>query len=236
MKKRRFLAAFTAILISTGAFAQTAEEIADKYVAALGSPDKLKEVKTVITDISLAIQGNEIPIKTFLVVGKAVRSETSIMGNSMIQVLDGSSAWMIRPAMMGGSGEPEDMPAEQLQQMQGQLDPFGPLYNWKEKENKLELIGKEKVGKKEAYRLKVTTKGGITMDQFIDASTFMILKTTVNAAGQSVEIGYDDYKEVAGIKIAHLLEMSSPMGAMSMITNKVKINDSIDESIFKRPK
>ncbi|NBA85234.1 DUF4292 domain-containing protein [Emticicia sp. CRIBPO] len=236
MKNNRLFATAAALFISLGSFAQTAEEIVEKHVAALGSPDKIQSVKTIVTDLSLSIQGNEVPIKTQLIVGKSVRSESTIMGNAMVQVLDGTTSWMIRPAMMGGTGDPEDMPADQIKQLQGQLDPFGPLYNYKQKENKVELIGKEKVDKKDAFHLKITTKDGTTIDQYIDAATYMVVKSTVAANGQNVEVSYSDFKEVEGLKFPHTLEMSSPMGALAIITNKIKINPTIDEAVFKRPK
>lgn len=236
MKNNRILAVAAAALISISSFAQTADEIVSKHLAAIGGPEKLSAVKTIVSDMSLSVQGQDIPVKSQLVVGKAVRSESTIMGNAMVQVLDGTNAWMIRPAMMGGTGDPETMPADQAKQMQGQLDPFGPMNNYQQKENKIELIGKEKVDKKDVYHLKVTTKEGVSMDQYVDANTYLLAKTTVQANGQGMDILYSDYKDVDGVKIAHTMEMTSAMGNMAFITNKIKINSTIDESVFKRPK
>lgn len=236
MKTNRILAVAAAALISISSFAQSADEIVNKHFEAIGGKEKMGAVKTIVTDISLSIQGQEIPVKSHLVLGKSVRSESTIMGNAMIQVLDGPGGWMIRPAMMGGTGDPENLSPEVLKQLQGQLDPFGPLNNYQEKGNKVELIGKEKVDKKDVYHLKVTTKEGVVMDQYLDANTYMVAKTTVYVNGQGMDVLYSDYKNVDGIKIAHLTEMTGPMGAMAFITNKVKINTPVDESVFKRPK
>ena len=130
------LAAAVALLVSVSANAQTVDEIVDKHVTALGGADKLKGVNTLIIERSLSVQGMEIPTIMTVVVGKSLRSESTIMGNAMVQVLDGSTGWSIKPAMMGGTGEPEDMTAPELKQMSGQLDPFGALMNYKEKGNK----------------------------------------------------------------------------------------------------
>ena len=129
MKTNKLLAATLAVFVSFGAYAQTVDEFVDKHVAALGGLDKLNAVKTVVTDQSLAVRGMEIPLVTTVVVGKSLRSEMSIMGNAMITVVDGTSGWMIRPAMMQGTGEPEELPADQLKQQMGQLSPFGPSTN-----------------------------------------------------------------------------------------------------------
>lgn len=235
MKTNKLLVATLAALVSISSYAQTVDEIVEKHVAAMGGMDKLKGVNTIVIDRTLSVQNMEIPSKTTVVVGKAMRSESSIMGNSMVQVVDGTMGWMIRPAMMGGTGDPEDMPAEMVKQQVGQLDPFGPLVNYKEKGNKVELVGKEKVEKDDAYHLKVTTKDGQTMDEYIDANTYMLtkLKTTVN--GQEGEIMFSDYKDYEGIKIANTMDMTSQMGSITMITNKVTVNAKVDDSVFKKP-
>ncbi|GAB3709393.1 hypothetical protein GCM10027592_45500 [Spirosoma flavus] len=235
MKTNQFLAATLAVCFSVGAYAQTVDEIVDKHVAALGGKDKLSGVKSVYTERSLSVQGMDIPTKSTVVVGKAMRTESSVMGNSMVQVVDGSTGWMIRPAMMGGSGDPEDMPADQVKQQMGQLDPFGPLVNYKDKGNKVELVGKEKVDGKDAYHLKVTTKEGNVVDEFVDADSYLINKIKMTMNGQSGEISLSNYKEKDGIKFPNTMEMNSPQGALTFTTEKITINGPVDDAIFKKP-
>ena len=235
MKTNKLLVATLAAFVSISSYAQTVDEIVDKHIAAMGGADKLKGVSTIVIERTLAVQNMEIPNKTTVVVGKALRTESSVMGNSMVQVVEGATGWMIRPAMMGGTGDPEDMPAEMVKQQAGQLDPFGELYNYKEKGNKVELVGKEKVEKDDAYHLKVTTKDGQVMEQYIDANTFMLTKLKTMINGQDGEIMFSDYKEVEGIKMANTMDMTSQMGALTFITNKVTVNAKVDEAIFKKP-
>ncbi|AEI48375.1 hypothetical protein [Runella slithyformis] len=235
MKTNKLLVATLVALVSIGSYAQTVDEIVDKHVAAIGGMDKLKGVNNLVIERTLSVQNMEIPSKTTVIVGKAMRSESSIMGNSMVQVVDGTTGWMIRPAMMGGTGDPEDMPAEMVKQQLGQLDPFGPLVNYKEKGNKVELVGKEKVEKDDAYHLKVTTKDGQTMDEYIDAKTYMLTKLKTTIQGQEGEITFSDYKDFEGIKIANTMDMTSQMGSITMITNKVTVNAKVDDSVFKKP-
>jgi hypothetical protein len=235
MRTNKLLVAVVAAMISVSSYGQTVDEIVDKHVAAVGGIDKINGVKTLVIDRSLAVSGMEIPSKTLLVVGKSVRSESTVMGNSMIQVLDGTTGWMIRPTMMGGTGEPEDMPADVLKQTQGQLDPFGGLVNYKEKGNTVELVGKEKVDKKDAFHLKVTSKEGQVTDEWVDAQTYLISKIKVDMGGQQGEISMSDYKEVDGVKFPNTMDISSPQGVITFVTNKIVVNGAIDETAFKRP-
>lgn len=237
MKTNKLLAATLAAFVTFGAYAQTVDEIVDKHVAALGGMDKLNGVKTVVTDRSLSVQGMEIPSTTTIVVGKSMRSESTVMGNSMVQVVDGTTGWMIRPAMMGGTGDPEDMPAEALKQSTGQLYPFGSLVNYKANGSKVELVGKEQVDKKDVYHLKVTTKEGQTVDEYLDATTYLVSKLKTMANGQEAEFLFSDYKEVNGVKFPNTMEIvGGPMGNITFLTNKVTVNGPVDETIFKKPK
>ena len=235
MKKINLLVAVLSAFVSINSYGQTVDEIADKHVAAMGGLDKLNTVKTIVTELSFAINGMEIPTKTFLVVGKSLRSESTIMGNAMVQTVSDSKGWMIRPTMMGGTGEPEDMPADELKRQISQLDPFGGLVNYKEKGNTVELVGKEKVDKKDAYHIKLTTKEGQVIDEFLDANTYLVNKVKMSVNGQDTELNLSDYKDIEGIKFPHAMDITSSMGALTMITNKIIINSQLDDAIFKRP-
>ncbi|CAG5069345.1 hypothetical protein DYBT9623_02081 [Dyadobacter sp. CECT 9623] len=236
MKTNKLILAFAATLISAGTFAQTVDEIVDKHVAALGGLDKIKSINTLVVERSLAVQGMEIPNKTILVVGKSFRNESTVMGNSMVQVVDDSKGWMIRPTMMGGTGEPEDMPADVVKQQLSSLDPFGGLVNYKEKGNKVELVGKEQIDKKDVFHLKMTTAEGQTMDEYVDANTYLITKIKTSMNGQEGEIDLSDYKEVDGVKFPNTMDVSNAqMGTMSFITNKIAVNPPVDQAIFKKP-
>ncbi|MDQ6479253.1 outer membrane lipoprotein-sorting protein [Dyadobacter sp. LHD-138] len=236
MKRNQLFIALVAASISVSSYAQTVDEIVEKHVAAMGGLDKLNAVSTLVTERSLAVQGMEIPTKTTLVVGKSLRSESTVMGNSMVQVVADSKGWMIRPTMMGGTGEPEDMPADQLKQQTSQLDPFGGLVNYKDKGNTVELIGKEKQDKRDVYHLKVTSKDGQVIDEFLDANTYLLSKVKANMNGQDGEINFSEYKDYEGIKFASSMDITNPqMGVMTFITNKVTINSKIDDAVFKKP-
>ncbi|WP_373552760.1 outer membrane lipoprotein-sorting protein [Haliscomenobacter sp.] len=215
--------------------AQTVDEIVAKHVEAMGGADKLKTVNTISTERVLAVQGMEIPSKSVIVVGKSLRSESTVMGNAMVQVLHGDKGWKIMPAMMGGTGEPEDMSADEIKPLFGQLDPFGALYNYQEKGNKLELVGKEKVDKKDMFHFKITSKDGVVMDEYLDASTYLVYKVVSNVGGQEGELVFSDYEAIEGIKMANTIDITSPMGAFTMITNKTVINGQVDEKIFAKP-
>ena len=240
MKTNKLMAAAVAVLMSASAFAQTADEIVTKHIAARGGADKLKGIQSVVMENSMTVQGMEIPMTQTIVAGKGFRQEMSVMGNQMITAIEGDKGWMIRPAMMGGTGEPEDLPAEAVKGQGGSLDPGGPLFNYQTKGTTVELVGTEKVNGKDAYHLKVTGKDGGVSDHWIDAASFLEtkVKRTVSQGGQEVvsEVTFSDFKDVDGIKFPYTMETENPMaGAMTITTSKVTVNGKVDENIFKKP-
>lgn len=233
-------ASLLTISLSANAFSQTVDEIVDKVNAARGGVEKLKAIKSVVQESSMAVQGMEIPMNQTAVAGKGYRMELSVMGNSLTVAVTPDGGWGIVPAMMGGSGSPEDLPADQLKSEKGKIDPAGELFNYKEKGSKIELIGKEAVNGKDAYNLKLTTAGGFVTNYYIDAASYLPVKTkaTIAQMGQEFEqeIYFSDFKVVEGVQFPHALQMTSPMGGMMDVkTNKIVVNGTVDENVFKKP-
>ncbi len=149
--------------------AQTVDEIVAKHIAAIGGEEKLKSVKSLVMDISLSVMGMDLENKTSLVVNTAMLNTTKVMDDEMIQAFDGETAWWKRPTMMGGTGEPEIMPAEMAKGAVSQTVAF-PFLDYKTDGSKLESIGTEKVKGVDSYHLKSTSKGGYVFDSWISFS------------------------------------------------------------------
>jgi outer membrane lipoprotein-sorting protein len=215
--------------------AQTLDEIVAKHVKAIGGAEKLSAVKSVTMDNTLNAQGMEFENKMVVMVGKAMRSESKIMGNDMVQAFDGQTAWAIMPSMMGGTGEPEPMPDEVSKGLKGQTNPF-PLFDYAARGAKLELVGKEKVKDADAHHVKLTSAEGSSTDFWVDAATGYVVKIKATQNGQEVEMFYSKFKEVDGITFPLTMEMENPMaGTITIDTKTVTINGPLDESIFKLP-
>ena len=223
-----------ALFIST-LTAQSVDEIVAKNLKAMGGVAKLKGVKSVIMETTIKLQGLEIENLTSIVIEKAVRSDSKIMGNDLIQAFDGTTAWSITPTLMGGNGEPQLMTAEASQSVISQIDPY-PLLDYSKKGTKLELLAPEKVKDKEAHHLKITTKDGTESELWIDVASGLVLKSKSMQNGQEVEVFFSNYTVIEGINFAMSMETSNPMaGIINIDTKAVKLNATIDESIFKMP-
>ncbi|MEY3646709.1 MAG: hypothetical protein RL127_1417 [Bacteroidota bacterium] len=240
--KRNFTHMMAGLLIfsSAVAFGQSTEEVLAKHQAAMGSPEKWAAVKSAIVKNKFSVQGMDIESKTTVSIGKAFRTEVEVMGNKIITVVDENSGWMIRPAMMGGTGEAEDMPGEQVKLAGSQKNLGSALIQAQKSGANIELVSKEKIDGADAYLLKVTKAGGEESQVYVSASTSFIIKTIakVQANGQSVdtEVNYSNYKAVDGLYFPFTVEAASPMGGMMQVdTTSVELNVPVDAGLFKKP-
>jgi outer membrane lipoprotein-sorting protein len=241
MKLTKIIAsAFIVMATAAASFAQTADEIVAKHIEAIGGAEKWKAIKGMEMKNKISVQGFEIESKTVIVAGKSLRTDVSMMGQEMITAVDGETGWKNVPAMMQGTGEPEDMKIAEIKETRKQLDLGGMLLNYKEKGTTVELVGKEKIDGAEVYNLKITDKGGEISNLFLSTTTYFTLKSSAkrNVQGQDIvaDVTFSNFKAVEGLTFPHTMEVPSPMGGtMTIETDSIKLNPTIDPAIFKKP-
>jgi len=225
-----FLAA--ALSAGIGVTAQTADEIVDKNIAAMGGKEKLATLTSVRLTGSMSTQGMDIPLTITRAHQMGMRVEFEVMGTSNYQIANTKEGWTFMPIQ--GMTSPVQMEEEQYKSFAGQLDVQGIFYNYKEKGTTIEYIGTEKVDGAEAYNLKVTLKSGKVSNYYIDTKTNFLIKTSskVNAGGEEVEVSntYSNYKTNAD---GYMFPYSSASMQGPITFDKIETNIKVDESLFK---
>lgn len=225
---------FLAVALSAGinATAQTADEIVDKNITAMGGKEKLASLNSVRFTGSMSTQGMDIPLTITRVHQVGMRVEFEVMGTSNYQIANTKEGWTFMPIQ--GMSSPIQMEEEQYKSFESQLDLQGALYNYKEKGTTIEYIGKEKVDGAEAYNLKVTLKSGKVSNYFIDTKTNFLIKTSskVNANGEEMEVtnSLSNYKANAD---GYMFPYTSVSMQGPITFEKIETNIKVDESIFK---
>jgi outer membrane lipoprotein-sorting protein len=240
MIRKTFAWLLVAGLTSAAAWAQTADEIIEKHLQAMGGKDKLKAVQSErLTGKMVMGQGMEAPFTMEMARPNKMRVEFTIQGMTGVQAFDGKTGWSVMPFM--GKTEPEAMPEEERKVMEEQADIDGLLMDYKEKGRQVEYAGKEDLEGTPVHKLKVTQKNGDIAYIYIDAEQFLQLKQTGKRKirGQEVEseITFGDFKTVDGLVIPHSMEqkMAGAPAGMVMTVSKVEINPSLDETRFAMP-
>jgi outer membrane lipoprotein-sorting protein len=240
MARRALVIAGLGLVLAATAGAQTLEEVLAKYYEARGGLDKLTAIQTAkITGTMTMGPGVDAPFTWYWKRPNKLRVEFTLQGQTGIQAYDGTTGWMYMPFM--GKTEPEKMAEDLQSSVEDEADFEGPLINWKEKGNQVELVGKESVEGTEAYKLKVTRQSGDVDYIYLDAEVYLEIMSegsrTIRGQKVEFETSTGDYKEVDGILLPFSLT-SRAKGAQSgqTVTFKtVELNVPMDESMFAMP-
>ena len=232
--KKFFLSILTIATVGF-TYAQTADEIVNKHIEAIGGADAWEKVNSMVTTGTLKVQGAEIAISLTVLNGKGSRQDITFMGMNGYQIVTPTQGWKFMPFQ--GQKEVEPITADDLKEAQDELDVQGSLVDYKTKGHTVELLGTDDVDGVDAFKLKETLKSGKTQTIFIDPKTYYIIRviSKQKANGNEVDVttNVSNYQKLPeGIMVP--LSIGLPFG--EMIISKVEINKPIDENIFKPSK
>ena len=211
--------------------AQTANDLVNKYISAMGGKQKLASLRTVKMEANLNVQGTDIGIVITKKHLAGMRIDISTMGTENYQIVTPAKGTIFMPVQ--GMSEPTAMPDDQLKAILPQLDLEGSFVNYENKGTIVELIGHENVDGEDCYNLKVTDKNGIITNCFISAKTSFIVKTNgkrvLNGEEMEVATTYNNYKQNAdGFWFPY--STTNMQGTTDF--SKIDTNIPVDESIF----
>jgi hypothetical protein len=237
-------AAFLALTAS--APAQTADEIIEKHLAASGGKAALSKLTSrttrgtiVITspvgDLSGTVEvQQEVPNKsrTLLKLDLAALGAGQVVSD---QRFDGNTAYVIDS--FNGNRQ---ITGTQLDAMRNGSFPT-PLLNYKESGIATELTGREPVDGQDTFVIRLTPKTGPPTRVFIDASTFMLVKTatvlTVPQLGEIEQVlEFSDFRDVDGVKVPYRTRSSNAAQSGTATIAEVTHNVDIDDALFAAPK
>jgi len=218
----------------------TLDEIIATNIESRGGMEALKNIETLHIEGHMMMgPGMEAPITLEMKRPSSMRMEFVFQGMTGIQAYDGETGWQIMP--FTGSSEPEKMTGSDLEQVRDQADIDGPLVDYEEKGHTVELLGTEDVDGTDAYKIKLTKKSGDETIFFLDTEYCLEIKSRSTADMQGteieVEVSYGDYKEVAGVMMAHAITQAAQgaPGGMSITFDKIEANIDLAAERFAMP-
>jgi hypothetical protein len=219
--------------------AQTAEELLAKNLQARGGIDKIKAIKTLRMEGKVQFGALTASIANLAIAPNLFRQEFTIQGMTQIQSYDGSSGWQISP--FGGRKDPELLGEDDMRGLVEVADFYGPLVDYRSKDNRIEYLGHDTVDGDDAYRLKVTLANGDIIYYYLDPDTYLeIRKETVQFIRGSIRESFTNlgsYKLVAGVYFPFSLESGAKdnTDGAKFTFDKIEANSVIDPKVFKMP-
>jgi hypothetical protein len=239
MKLFRIFLIFMSTLISSPIIkAQSAEDIINKSIDAIGGRDLLGRVKSLYYEGAASAMGNDYPTKTTILIGKGIKSETTVNGMDLVDCVTDTSGWVINP--FTGQTDPTPMAPEQVKKGQESFHIGRDLLNFKEMGFTASLTGRDTVQNVNTYKIKLS-KEGIERTYYIDPSTYYILKedikVTVNGKDAVGSTSYSNYKKTDfGLVAASTMDITNMGYDVTINYTKIEVNKEIDSKIFLMPK
>jgi hypothetical protein len=236
MKTRLSILSAAFIFLSFASLrAQTADDIINKHIDAIGGIDAWHKVNSMRMSAAVTMQGTEIPITLTRVENKGARVDISMMGMSGYSINTPTEGWSYMP--FGGQQKPEAMTPDQVKDGKDEFDIQGGLVDYKAKGYTAELVGKEDVEGTECWKIKLNMKDGKVRTNFFDPDTYLLIrqvdKVMVDGKEQESTTDFSNFQKLPeGITMP--MAVSGGMG--EAIIKKVEINIPVADSVFQLPK
>ena len=204
--------------------------------------EKIK-TRSMAGDISLTTPAGDIP-GTVEITNAApnksrtvIKADLSAFGAGPLiidQRFDGTSGYVL-DTLQGN----RDITGDQLANLKANRFPH-PFLGYKETGVAVKLAGKTKVGERDAYELIFQPAAGSPVRQFIDAESYLPVKTVIKAnvppVGEMEQTAVaSDFRDVDGVKVPFKLQVTSPATGFTMTFSKIVHNVPVDEKSFVKP-
>ena len=242
---RRLLAAALVLGAAANVAAQTPDEIVEKTLTAMGGRAALSKLTSRSTTGTMTVSTPGGEIKGTIEVLNAAPNKSRTLITLDLSAM-GAGSMVIDQRFDGTRGYALDSMRGDREITGGMLDTMKlnffptPLLDYKERGTKLEVTGKEKVGDRDAYVLTVTPASGPVSRLFVDAQSYLPVKSImtveipeVGPVEQTTELS--DHRAVDGVQVPFTVKGSSSVQTFTITVTKVEHNVKIDDALFVKP-
>ncbi|MEW6322781.1 MAG: hypothetical protein AB1635_17050 [Acidobacteriota bacterium] len=245
-RRPAFLAACLISLLASPALAQTADDIIERSLTALGGRAAHAKITSRLAkgEIVLATPAGDIP-GTIEISNAAPNKSRSVIsadlsafgaGPLVIDQRFNGTAGYVLDSLQGN----REITGAQLDNMKSSSFPH-PFLAYMANGTTATLKGKEKVGDREAYVVVFDPPAGSDVRQYIDAETFLPMKSVVTVSipqlGRDVEQTSEilEYRDVDGVKVPVRIRSFSEVQGFTITIKTVEHNVTLDEALFSKP-
>jgi hypothetical protein len=210
------------------------DAILDHYIQSLGGKAALERVKTrVMTGTLVAQGGMKAPLEVY---EKAPNKTLTIFraphGTNQMG-FNGAVGWTKTPEQ----GLREEA-GEQLDFIRSEAEFYKEL-KLKERYSKLTLLGMAQLGNREAYVIEAAPPRGQPEKLYFDRQSGLLVRMDlVPTPGQEkmqMQIYFEDYRAVDGVKLPFAIRRARPGFTWSYQFDEIKLDLPIDDSRFNKP-
>jgi photosynthetic reaction center cytochrome c subunit len=223
--------------------APSADQIFNKYLQALGDPQRLASLTSFVATGTIVSYGVGAEKQSVEIYGKAPGQRTTIIhspGGDDITTVDGRSGWIAGPQIAG-----PDIPVPVLGLTGGDLDGLKLEADLSFPSTIKQALSQWRVGlqtdidDRQAQVVQGSSPGGAFATLYFDADSGLLVRVmryTNSVVGRfPTQIDYSDYREVSGVKVPFRWTVVWLDGRETFELTEVKLNVPIDAIKFAKP-
>lgn len=229
-------------------YAQTADEIIEKYIQNLGGVEKLNSITSFEMKAKVDYGGMTIPVDMISLKDGRTITKISFQGQEMIQgAFDGTTSWGTNFMTM----KPEKSDAETTENVKrtAGADFMTPMLDYKNKGYTIEMLPNETIEGVECFKMKVTKKPqlveGVDVPNvefyYFDKENYVpiVVEAEIPSGqmkGQISQTVFSDYQEVKGIYFPFSMTNKLKDGeGQTIVFESIELNKTYEDSLFKFP-
>jgi hypothetical protein len=223
------------------ASAETLDGVVTRAIAALGGAERLRACQTRLTVGKISFDGGSA--NPFTVAQKRpnrLHMEIFFPNGMLMRGYDGRTGWQANPFAERKNADP--MSPEERRNIAEEAEFDDPLLDWKGRGSRVELLGKEPLEGRSAYRLRVTAANGLVQELWLDSETFLRARwqgaRKANGREMVFSSSFGDYRTVGGLQFPFRTSSRSKgnENRQEIVITRVELNMPIEDARFALPK
>ena len=220
---------------SSGAL-PTVDQVFDRYIQAVGGKAAVEKLKTLVLKGSLtSYNAMTKPVPVSFEIYEALNRRLVVINTpqgSSYQGFNGITGWISNPV------EKREMSTEELSQFKQGAELY-KIIKLREFYPQKQVIGRERIGDREAYLVEVTLADGKSEKLFFDIQTGLLIRKRIEA--ETVlgticeETDFEDYRDVEGVKLPFTIRLSKLDSGLIRKFTEIRLDVPIDEAKFNMP-
>ncbi len=215
----------------------TLEEVIAKNQAAHGGLENWKAVQTIKMSGVYSSFSDPGPFTIWRKRDNLYRFDHQLIGQSLTTCFDGEKVWWINPLYGKTDAVPIPAPDDWVTQREKLFD--NVVWNHKEIGATAELAGQLELDGQQVYDVKVMLADSTVEHWYIDTESFLFVRmrgaTYDFGRRGDLEMFFDDYRDVEGIKMPFLIEQEFMDRHRLFEVEDIAINVEIANDIFAMP-
>src|SRR6266446_10667260 len=225
--------------------ALTVDDVIERNTSAMGGRAAIEAIHSIEINLHITDPGFEVDGIYRTARPGRMRIDVQAGGKHVFsEAFDGQSGWQ----WQGESKGQEEASAKATAALRHGVELPGKLFGlheMKQRGQKIDLVGREKIDGIDYYVLRLTFDDGYTNSLYVDPQSWLItrrrdvrpLHVDVDPTPTTIEQRSSDFREVAGVRFAFAsaeIDLKTGKELESSKISSIKVNPPIDESIFKK--